>query len=140
MLTYVVLSCPMLSYIVLCCPKLSFFTLSCHTLPKVTLSCPTLSYVTLTYPTVGLYCSKTESRVPCGGGGGRWQVVVGGGGGRWCKPIIVSNPTLVELCQVVLRLFWGCVVVELWFRQLVILCNYRQCSTIDLNLTQTYQS
>ena len=35
-------------------------------------------------------------------------MVGGGGGGRWwCKPIIVSNPTFVEL-------FWGCVVVVLW--------------------------
>ena len=30
-----------------------------------------LPYVALSYPKVGLYCSKAESRVPCG-----WWVVV----------------------------------------------------------------
>ena len=45
-----------------------------------------------------------------GGGGGGGGGVVG-----WCKPIIMSNPTLVELCYVVLGLCCGCVVVELWF-------------------------
>ena len=44
--------------------------------------CPMLPYFTLSYRKVGLYCSKAESRVP----------------GWWCKPIIVSNPTFVELC------------------------------------------
>ena len=44
-------------------------------------------------------------------------MVGGGGGGGWwrCKPIIMSNLTLVKLCQVVLGLSWGCTVVELWF-------------------------
>ena len=36
-------------------------------------------------------------------------------GGRWYKLILMSNPTFVELCEVVLGLSWGCVVVELWF-------------------------
>ena len=72
-------------------------------LPYFPQSCPTLPYVALSYPKVGLYSSKTETRVP---GGGGVVVVVG----WWCKPIIVSNPTFVELCQVVLGLSWGCVV------------------------------
>ena len=46
-------------------------------LPYFTLSYPSVPYVALSYPKVGLYSSKTEIRVPCGG----WVVVVGGGGG-----------------------------------------------------------
>ena len=46
---------------------------------------------------IALYCSHAEIRVLGG--------VVGGVG--WCKPIIVSNPTFVELCL-------GCFGVVLW--------------------------
>ena len=38
---------------------------------------------------IALYCSHRDIRVS-----GGWVVVVGG---RWCKPIIMSNPTFVEL-------------------------------------------
>ena len=73
----------MLPNVALSCPKFTYFTLSCPTLPSVALS----------YPKVGLYCSKAEIRVP------GWVVGGGGvGGGEWCKPIIVANLTLVELC------------------------------------------
>ena len=48
----------------------------------------TLPYVAQSYPKVGLYCSRAENRVPV------WW----GGGVGWCKPIIMSNSTLVELC------------------------------------------
>ena len=72
----------MLPYVALFCPKLPYFTLSC----------PTLPYVAPSYHKVGLNCSKAEIRVPGGWGGG------GVVGWWWCKPIIMSNPTLVELC------------------------------------------
>ena len=57
---------------------------------------PKLPYFTggkvgqLSYPKGGLYCSKAESRVPC-------RLVV----------VIVSNPTFIELCLVVLGLCCG---------------------------------
>ena len=44
-------------------------------MPYVAQCCPTLPNVALSYPKSGLYCSKTEIRVPGGWGGG------GGGGG-----------------------------------------------------------
>ena len=46
-------------------------------------------WVYLLLVNIALYCSHPDIRVSGGGGG-----VVGG---RWCKPIIVSNPTFVEL-------------------------------------------
>ena len=51
----------MLPFVALCCPML----------PYVALCCPILPYVALSYSKVNLYCSKAESRVPCG-----WVVVV----------------------------------------------------------------
>ena len=53
---------------------LPYDALSCPTLPYFTLSCPTLPYVALSYPKVGLYCSKAESRDPCGGWW--WELIV----------------------------------------------------------------
>ena len=90
---FCLLNCPKLPYVALYCPKLPYFALSC----------PTLTYVALSYPKVGLYCSKTESRVPCG-----WWVVVVVQTNNRVKP----NLSCVELSCV--RLFWGCLGVVLW--------------------------
>ena len=65
----------MLHYVALCCPMLPYVALSCLTLPYVTLK---LAYI----------APRLELEF-------RWGVVVGW---WWCKPIIVSNPTFVELC------------------------------------------
>ena len=54
-----------------------------------------LSLGLLVLVNIALYYSHRDIRVS-----GGWVVVVGGGGGGrwwWCKPIIVSNPTFVEL-------------------------------------------